>query len=855
MRSLPRVAVWFAVVALSWTASGGPDYPPRVVPEWAKPGPVSARMVGKGVGGAMFGLAIDIKDANIAYVGGDMGTTLARTTDGGRSWKPVGVGPDGNPMVVGNVGFGGVKPDPKDPNVVWCGTSNGLYKSLDRGLTWKEVGEGTKAGDAHALIPVRLGIDPSDTDIVYMPRINTRGNGPGPNVECLKTTDGGKSWQLIAKPRARVTYRQGCSEVAVDPTSPFVPGQGHQRVFAFCSYGVAVSNDAGRTWVWANGDLPIHRCASRGQLVVRDGKPVLFALVGGGKGAKVKRAGAGGLYRSDDLGKTWVDAAPAMRSKLLYAGGRVLGGFRFAPSNPDVGYIAAYVRGVYKTIDGGKTWRQTFLNAARYIKFRDATGLEQFYNIALKVPPNEVNVETASRPFVSALREFAVVDVAPSDPNVCMLTEGKTTWRTSDGGATWFDTGAESGERFAPPGRFEAARQSRYLHKLRCRGFHNIVADDIAADHFDPRTFAIAYTDEGLRITRDGGEWWEWSYWGILGHLQSECGMVTYDPQVKGRMYCSGTVYAGLVKRHKLYHEWILYRSDDGGRLWKPIPIPPLTAVLNAVPSSRTEWSGRRAPRCDAAVRDLVIDTTTPPERRRLLAGSTFGLFISDDGGKTWRLAPVGPDPHMPVARIVPDPRDPKRVFVGLRYADRGPRFRKKFPLPKGVKSDRLEGLFVSKSGGPEAGFARLAPGRIGHVQEIALCRDKPDTLYVTAADPNGHVRSAWYRYDLWKTTDGGRAWRKLDYGAKRYVCGLAVNARDPNRVYMCTRRQVGEKPEIGLFRSTDGGVNWRRLHCGIISEKTSLGRALRIDPVDARRLFCITSANSWIIWDLEAPK
>ena len=70
-------------------------YPARKVPSWVKPKGVSCRILGKGEGGAMQGVSIHPKKPNIAYVGGDMGSTFARTENYGRTWEMLPPGKDG----------------------------------------------------------------------------------------------------------------------------------------------------------------------------------------------------------------------------------------------------------------------------------------------------------------------------------------------------------------------------------------------------------------------------------------------------------------------------------------------------------------------------------------------------------------------------------------------------------------------------------------------------------------------------------------------------------------------------------------------------------------------------------------
>jgi hypothetical protein len=105
----------------------------------------------------------------LEYYFGAVGGGLWKTTDGGTTWKPV---TDGQ---LASSSVGAIAVSPSNPDVVYIGMGetelrgnimqgDGVYKSVDAGKTWKKVG----LANTQAIARVR--VDPSNPDIVYVPR-------------------------------------------------------------------------------------------------------------------------------------------------------------------------------------------------------------------------------------------------------------------------------------------------------------------------------------------------------------------------------------------------------------------------------------------------------------------------------------------------------------------------------------------------------------------------------------------------------------------------------------------------------------------------------------------------------------
>jgi photosystem II stability/assembly factor-like uncharacterized protein len=136
-----------------------------------------------------------------------------------------------------------------------------------------------------------------------------------------------------------------------------VPSQPHTFYMGVASGGVFRTTDAGKTWVpITDGKVPL---GSTGDIAVAGSDPNIIYLGTGSDGVRSNVSTGRGVYKTTDGGKTWSFAG-------LYNAGQI-GAVRIHPTNPDIVWVAANgdifkandERGVFKTTDGGKTWKKT----------------------------------------------------------------------------------------------------------------------------------------------------------------------------------------------------------------------------------------------------------------------------------------------------------------------------------------------------------------------------------------------------------------------------------------------------------------------------------------------------------------
>jgi len=301
------------------------------------------RLIGPFRGGRAVAVAGVPGDSTTFYFGAVNGG-IWKTSDAGVVWTPIF---DGQPVA----SIGALAVAPSDSNTIYAGTGesdirsslsfgNGVYKSVDGGQTWLHMGlEDTR----HIS---RMVVDPQDPDLVY---VGALGHVYGPNQQrgVYKSTDGGKHWTKVLDQGPEI----GASDLAICSGHPqlLFAGMWHTWRPPWSSYapidrpggGLYRSQDAGKTWSRLSGTgLPEGDWGRVGVDVAPDGKRV-YALI------QAKQAG---LYRSDDGGNTWTltNNDPRLTSRAWY-----FNSITIDPNNPDVVYIPNVA--LYRSEDGGKT--------------------------------------------------------------------------------------------------------------------------------------------------------------------------------------------------------------------------------------------------------------------------------------------------------------------------------------------------------------------------------------------------------------------------------------------------------------------------------------------------------------------
>ena len=261
---------------------------------------------------AMSGRVVDIavveSNTSIFYVASATGG-LWKTSDNGTTFVPV----LQNESVAS---LGCVTVSQSNPDVVWAGSGeatnrqssgwgDGVYKSIDAGRTWTNMG----LKDSHHV--GRIVLHPANPDIVYVAAL---GHLWGANRErgLFKSIDGGRTWT----PSLQIDNDTGVSDVAMDPSDPntlyAAAHQRRRRAYGFHGGGpgsaLYKSTDAGEHWKKLTAGLPGGELGRIGISIYRKDPRVVYVSVEQGLRYNASTAyeeRKAGVYRSNDKGETW----------------------------------------------------------------------------------------------------------------------------------------------------------------------------------------------------------------------------------------------------------------------------------------------------------------------------------------------------------------------------------------------------------------------------------------------------------------------------------------------------------------------------------------------------------------------
>jgi photosystem II stability/assembly factor-like uncharacterized protein len=554
------------------------------------------RLIGPFRGGRVLAVSGVPGNPNIYYFGAVAGGVW-KSTDGGLSWTPIF---DHEPVS----SIGSIAVAPSDSNILYVGTGeacirgnisfgDGVYKSVDGGQHWGHVG----LDDTRHIGKVI--VDPHDPNIVFVAAL---GHAYGANAErgVFRSSDGGKSWQ-------KVLYKDektGAIDITFDPHNSHILYAALWQVVRTPwslesggpGSGLYKSIDGGTTWTELRGHgLPEGIWGRVGVAVGADSEHV-YALI---------EAKEGGIYGSDDAGKTWqrVNSDHRFRQRAWYFT------HIFAdPANPETVYVLN--TGLYRSTDGGKTF--TLLPAPH----GDHHGLW----------------------------------IDPADPRRMIDGNDGGATITTDGGKTWTKQDNQPTAQFyhvATDSRFNyyvyGAQQDNSTVAIASRTDHGAIGDK---DWYavgggesgfvlpDPRDWHIVYADQyGGYITRFDkrtGQTQDISVWPVNPDGRGAA-------ELKHRFQWTAPILISPFDPNVLYMGGErLFKTTDGGMSWTAVS-PDLTRNDPA----KQQSSGGPISKDNTGVE--VYDTIfalaeSPLARGEIWAGTDDGLVqLTRDDGRTWQ--------------------------------------------------------------------------------------------------------------------------------------------------------------------------------------------------------------------------
>ncbi|MGA2866101.1 MAG: hypothetical protein ABSF95_16635 [Verrucomicrobiota bacterium] len=722
LRSLSSTAL---LVALSlfpsaW-AGRAPAAPTAPAVAWAP--------VGLSGGGGMFAPAISPADPNLMMLNCDMsGAYLSE--DGGRNWRMLHQAQLRSDTQC-RPAF-----HPSNPDILYASCGGQLRLSRDRGRTFARIGD-LKEG-----LEGEIAINPADPNLMLTATRNGR---------CWLSRDAGNTWTACNGPAGRLVGFH------FDRTRP---GRG---LFAATEKGVWGSVDGGQTWAEKTQGLPWKEIQAFAGGSEAEGKVVmLYCAV---RSKEQNGEFRGGVYRSRDRGETWERAMGrglntetkvadqwaygpiSQYQQLLATDAKPLTVYAL---NTSTGFHPPHSDTVYRSDDGGESWRTTYFMDPRFER----------YNVA----PDYVTASTGQS-FKGGEAPFGAA-VCNTDAERVILVRNEC-HVTHDGGQSWF-----GGHTYPAPGQ-----KPKPGSAWACNGLVVTTTWHYYVDPMETNRHYIAYTDLGLARSLDGGQswvWWDsksWTPW------RNTCYELAFDPDIAGKLWGAFSDVHDIPndniisERHGHNRPGGVCVSSDFGASWRSeargLPLKPVTSI--------------------------VLDARSPQNARTLYAGVfSEGVFKSTDGGRTWtaKKSGLGHPDNLRVSRVFLHRDGTLFAMICGRRAGPGR------PLaPEGV------GLYRARPGGETWEQINASQPWL-YPKDFSVHPRDSNRILVGACDASWEDKSG----GLYGTQDGGKSWRRIGRQGPQTFGGYFHPSRD-GWLYMTLTEDA---PGAGLWLTRDDGRTWQ---------------------------------------------
>jgi photosystem II stability/assembly factor-like uncharacterized protein len=586
--------------------------------------------------GRVADIAVDPRDHSTWIVATASGGVW-RTANAGTTWTPVF---DGE----GSYSIGCATFDPSNSLIVWVGSGennsqrsvsygDGIYKSMDGGRSWKNMG---LANSQHI---AKILVDPRDSEVVYAAVQGPLWNAGG-DRGLYKTIDGGETWTAVLE----ISEHTGITDIAMDPRNPDVlyaaAYQRRRHTWTLINGGpegaLYKSTDAGANWEKLERGLPEGDVGRIGIAVAPTNGDIVYAVI--------EAAGdESGTYRSTNAGVSFDKRGPYVSGSPQYYQELIVD-----PTDADVVYSNdTWLR---RTEDGGANWTRINdgrmhvdnhavwidpTNPAHLVVGNDGGVYESFDRAATWTFKENLPITQFYKAAIDEDFPFYNVYGGTQDNN----TIGGPTRSTSANGiqnSDWFIT--LGGDGFEPaidpedPNVVYSQWQYGNLHRYDRRSGENI---DIQPQP-EPG-------DEPLV--------WNWS------------SALLISPHSSQRLYFGGNY---------------LFRSDDRGDNWERIS----SNMTRQIDRNELEVMGRvwgvdtvAKNRSTSIYGNIVALDESPLQEDLLYAGTDDGLiWMSDNAGQNWvRYDKFSGVPEMSyITGITTSRHDPDTVYATFSNHKKG---------------------------------------------------------------------------------------------------------------------------------------------------------------------------------------
>lgn len=307
---------------------------------------MSFRAIGPAlVSGRIADLAVNPNNHDEFYVAVASGGVF-KTSNHGNTFTPIFDGES-------SYSIGCITIDPNNEHTVWVGTGennnqrsvaygDGVYKSLDDGKSWKNMG--LKNSEHIAKIIVH----PENSQVVYVAAYGPLYNDGG-DRGIYKTTDGGENWERIL----HASDKTGFSDLWMDPRDPNVMyAAAHQRrrhVWTYLSGGpesaIYKTTDGGANWRKIMSGLPKSDLGRIALAIAPTNPDIVYAMVEGYDKEH------GGFYKSTNLGESWSKQSDYYTSGNYYV--------ELVPDPKNADKVFSMDTWLHHTENGGKNFNRT----------------------------------------------------------------------------------------------------------------------------------------------------------------------------------------------------------------------------------------------------------------------------------------------------------------------------------------------------------------------------------------------------------------------------------------------------------------------------------------------------------------
>src|SRR3984957_16033255 len=260
----------------------------------------------------------------------------------------------------------------------------------------------------------------------------------------------------------------------------------------------------------------------------------------------------------------------------------------------------------------------------------------------------------------------------------------------------------------------------------------------------------------------------------------------------------------------------------------------PLFSQVNPSMLTGLEWRSIGPAATGGRIADLAVTKSAGQADIIYVATTTGGVFKSVNAGISFAPIFDHAGAMMSTGAIAVAPSNPTIVWVGTGEADNR------------QSSSWGDGIYKSMDGGARWQKMGLADTR--HIGKIVIHPSDPNMGYVAAT---GHLWGSNAERGVFKTSDGGKTWKKVLYKDEHTgAIDLVMDPKNPEVLYAAMYQHQrkgwgynGGGPGSGIFRTMDGGASWTELKRGLpAGDKGRIGLATFAG--DNRVVYAIVEAD-----------